>query len=124
MKTKELRDNSSVVYKKLADLTSDNRNANKGTERGNALIQESLQQYGAGRSILLDKHGVIIAGNKTVENCGAIGMDDVIVVQSDGTKLVAVQRTDLDLKDAKTRQLAIADNRAGQVSLDWDVDTL
>ena len=115
---------SACLHKKLADLIPDNRNANKGTERGNALIQESLQQYGAGRSILLDKHGAIIAGNKTVENCGAIGLEDVIVVQSDGTKLVAVQRTDLDLKDAKTRQLAIADNRAGQVSLDWDVDVL
>lgn len=115
---------SACLHKKLADLIPDNRNANKGTERGNALIQESLQQYGAGRSILLDKHGAIIAGNKTVENCGAIGLDDVIVVQSDGTKLVAVQRTDLDLKDARTRQFAIADNRAGQVSLDWDVDVL
>ena len=124
MKTKKIANNSAYSLKKLADLTPDNRNANKGTERGNALIQESLQQYGAGRSILLDKHGAIIAGNKTVENCGAIGLEDVIVVQSDGTKLVAVQRTDLDLKDAKTRQLAIADNRAGQVSLDWDVDVL
>jgi DNA modification methylase len=65
-----------------------------------------------------------VAGNKTVENAAAIGMDDVIVVQSDGTKLVAVQRTDLDLADAHTRQLAIADNRAGQVSLDWDADAL
>jgi DNA modification methylase len=37
---------------------------------------------------------------------------------------VAVQRTDLDLDDPHTRQLAIADNRSGQVSLDWDVDTL
>jgi len=51
-------------------------------------------------------------------------MDDVIVVQSDGSRLVAVQRTDLDLDDPHTRQLAIADNRAGQVSLDWDVDAL
>jgi hypothetical protein len=88
------------------------------------MIEDSLRQYGAGRSILLDKHGNIVAGNKTVENAAAIGMDDVIVVQSDGTKLVAVQRTDLDLADPRTRQLAIADNRAGQVSLDWDADVL
>ena len=51
-------------------------------------------------------------------------MDDVLVVESDGTRLVAVQRTDLDLDDPHTRQLAIADNRAGQVSLDWDTETL
>ena len=108
----DMKTSSAVTLKKLADLTPDSHNANKGNPRGNQMIEDSLRQYGAGRSILLDKHGAIIAGNKTVENCGAIGMDDVIVVQSDGTKLVAVQRTDLDLKDAKTRQLAIADNRA------------
>jgi site-specific DNA-methyltransferase (adenine-specific)/site-specific DNA-methyltransferase (cytosine-N4-specific) len=88
------------------------------------MIEDSLRQYGAGRSILLDKHGRIIAGNKTAENAGAIGMEDVLVVQSDGTRLVAVQRTDLDLDDPHTRQLAIADNRSGQVSLDWDSDVL
>jgi hypothetical protein len=51
-------------------------------------------------------------------------MEDVLVVQSDGTRLVAVQRTDLDLDDPHTRQLAIADNRSGQVSLEWDSDAL
>ena len=115
---------SAVVTKKLVDLTPDTRNANKGSPRGNQMIEDSLRQYGAGRSILLDKHGRIIAGNKTAENAGAIGMEDVLVVQSDGTRLVAVQRTDLDLDDPRTRQLAIADNRAGQVSLDWDSDVL
>ncbi len=110
---------------KLYDLQSDKRNANKGSPRGDKMIEDSLRQYGAGRSILIDKYGAIIAGNKTVENAGQIGMDDVIVVQSDGTKLVAVQRTDLDLdKDKMAKELAIADNRSSQVSLDWDVDVL
>ena len=116
--------NSAVLHKKLKDLTPDSRNANKGTPRGNQMIEDSLRQYGAGRSILLDKHGRIIAGNKTAENAGSIGLDDVIVVQTDGTKLVAVQRTDLDLNDPRARQLAIADNRASEVSLDWDVEAL
>lgn len=73
---------------------------------------------------MLDRNGRIIARNKTAENAGSIGMNDVIVVQSDGTKLVAVQRTDLDLDSPTAKQLAIADNRASQVSLDWDVDVL
>ena len=115
---------SSISVKKLSDLTPDKRNANKGSARGNAMIQKSLAELGAGRSILLDKHGAIIAGNKTAENFGALGNQDVLVVQTDGTRLVAVQRMDLDLADPKAIQLAIADNRAGQVSLDWDVDVL
>jgi DNA modification methylase len=53
-------------------------------------------------------------------------MDDVIVVESDGTKLVAVKRTDLDLEadGGKARALATYDNRAGQLDLDWDIDAL
>jgi len=79
---------------KLKDLTPDTRNANKGTPQGQQMIEDSLRNYGAGRSILVDKNLRIIAGNKTAENAGSIGMDDVIIVQTDGRKLVAVQRTE------------------------------
>jgi DNA modification methylase len=113
-----------VANKKLHDLKPDTKNANKGTERGQQMIEASLRSYGAGRSILIDKNGRIIAGNKTAENFGAIGLEDVLVVQTDGTKLVAVQRMDLDLNDKAAQELAIADNRAGQVSLDWDISVL
>jgi DNA modification methylase len=115
---------NAVARKKLSDLTQDAKNANKGTARGNAMIEKSLRDYGAGRSILLDKHGAIIAGNKTAQNAAAAGLDDVLVIKTDGRQLVAVQRIDLDLKDAKTRSLAITDNRANEVSLSWDVDVL
>jgi site-specific DNA-methyltransferase (adenine-specific) len=115
---------SAVANKKLADLIPDAKNANKGTPRGQHMIEESLRAYGAGRSILIDKHGRIIAGNKTAENFGSIGMEDVLVIQTDGTKLVAVQRTDLDLDERQAQEMAIADNRAAQVSLDWDASVL
>jgi hypothetical protein len=100
---------------KLKDLLPDQHNANKGTERGLQMVENSLRQFGAGRSILIDKNGRIIAGNKTAENAGAVGIEGVIFLQTDGTKLVAVQRTDLDLEK---------DKRAGQVSLNWDTDVL
>ncbi len=109
---------------RISDLQSDDRNANKGTFRGNAAIEASLRKYGAGRSILLDKNGKIIAGNKTAANAVAAGLEDVIVVPTDGTKIIAVQRTDLDLNDPKARELAIADNRAAELSLEWDVPVL
>lgn len=115
----------SIETRKLKDLQPDKRNANKGTERGSQMVEESLRSYGAGRSVLIDKHGNIIAGNKTIEGAASIGLEDVIVVPTDGTKIVAVQRTDLDLtKDKAAKELAIADNRAGQVSLNWDADVL
>jgi len=106
--------------KALGDISPDPKNANRGTERGLGMLDQSLRTYGAGRSILCDRHGVCIAGNKTLERAADIGMD-VEVVQSDGTRLVVVQRTDLDLAEGgAARELAYADNRAGQVGLDWD----
>jgi DNA modification methylase len=105
---------------KLSQLQLDPANANKGTDRGRKALAESLKQYGAGRSILLDKKGRVIAGNKTVEQAIAAGHKDVLIVKTDGSKLVAVQRVDLDLKDKRAKALAIADNRVGELDLEWD----
>lgn len=109
---------------KLSDLSLDKRNANKGTPHGAAMIARSLRDYGAGRSIVLDKNGTVIAGNKTAEGCAAAGIDQVVVVQTTGKQLVAVQRMDLDLADNAAKGLAVADNRTGEVSLAWDLDVL
>ncbi len=111
---------------KSRNLTPDQNNANRGTERGRHMLETSLRNLGAGRSILLDKHGNVIAGNKTLEVANEIGLDDVQIVQSDGRRLIAVQRTDLDLTDptGKARQLAYADNRVGEVDLDFDFDVI
>jgi hypothetical protein len=110
---------------RIADLVPDDRNANKGTERGAAMVEHSLKTYGAGRSILIDKNGKIIAGNKTAARAGAAGLDQLQVVQSDGTRLVAVQRTDLDLDtDPHARELALLDNRTSEIGLDWDADII
>lgn len=111
---------------KLSDLQPDAHNANRGTERGTYMIRRSLEKLGAGRSIVLDKHGRIIAGNKTAEAAEDVGLDDVILVRTDGRQLVAVMREDLDLDDpaSMARELAYADNRTGQVSLEWDAGVL
>lgn len=109
---------------KLSELTPDPRNANRGTERGRYMVEHSLRKLGAGRSILADKNGVVIAGNKTLESAVESGFENAIVVETDGTALVVVKRTDLDMSDAKAKELAIADNRSSQVSLDFDPEVL
>lgn len=110
---------------KLDELTPDAHNANVGTERGRYLLDHSLRQYGAGRSILLDREGRVIAGNKTIEAAADIGLEDVVIVQTEGDKLVAVQRTDLDLEDGdRARLLAYADNRSSEVGLVWGAEQI
>lgn len=114
-----------LVEMKITDLQPDEHNANKGTQRGLTALDNSLRKYGAGRSILIDKNNKIIAGNKTTERAVDIGLDEVIVVETDGSKLVAVKRTDLDLEtDKEARELAYYDNRVAQLDLDWDIPTL
>lgn len=108
----------------VSDLKFDARNANKGNKRGREAVGKSLEQFGAGRSVLIDRDGNLIAGNKTAEQAAASGITDVIVVETDGSQLVAVKRTDLDINDPKARGLAIADNRAGELGLTWDADVL
>lgn len=107
----------------LSDLVLDPQNANEGTARGTHLLDTSLEKFGAGRGVVVDRNGYVIAGNKSVELALARGLK-LKLVESDGTTLVAVQRADLDVNDPRTRELAYLDNRAAEVGLAWKLDQL
>jgi hypothetical protein len=115
---------SKSIPTKLSDLVQDDRNANRGTRRGAAVIKRSLQDYGAARSIVVDRDNRIIAGNKTVQGARAAKLNKLRVIETDGSELVVVRRNDLQLDDPKARALAIADNRSSELSLEWDTDVL
>jgi hypothetical protein len=101
--------------------TQDPKNANRGTERGQALLAESLDACGVGRGIFTDRHRTIIGGNKSFAAARAKGIATE-EVETTGFELVVVQRTDLDLAtDPKARRLAYYDNRVQQLDLAWDV---
>lgn len=106
---------------KKSDLIFDDKNFNKGNEAGKALIEKSFKQFGAGRSILIDKNNRIIAGNKSAENF--IG-DDIQIIESDGTKLIAVKRTDIDLDTPQGREMALADNATAKANIVWAEDVI
>lgn len=109
---------------KVADLVPDDKNFNKGSEFGQGLIEKSFEKFGAGRSILIDKNNKIIAGNKSTENYGALGGQDVIVVESDGKQLIAVKRTDIDLDTPQGREMALADNATAKANIVWAEDII
>lgn len=114
-----------VAIRSLEDLIPDIDNANEGSAFGLGMIERSLADYGAGRSIVVDRNGKIIGGNKTVEAAINAGLTDVVVVSTDGNKIIVHQRTDLDLDvDRDAVELAIADNRTSQVSMRWSPDVL
>lgn len=108
------------TIKALKDLVPDPCNANSGTLRGEQLLDVSLSELGAGRSVVVDKNGIVIAGNKTLQMAIERGLD-ARVVRTDGSTLVAVRRADLDLASGtEARRLAYLDNRVSEVGLKWD----
>lgn len=108
----------------ISDLQQDRQNANLGTERGRYMLEQSLRESGAGRSIVVDNQGRVIGGNKVLEIVEELGLP-IEVVQSDGHKLIVVQRTDLDLEtDPRARRLAYFDNRTAEISLTWNAEQL
>ena len=109
---------------KLKELIQDDKNMNKHNEYGMSLLEKSISKYGLGRSILVDKNNKIIAGNGVTETAANIGLDDVIIVPTNGRQLVVVQRTDLDLDSKEARELALADNAVAHVNLEWDEEQL
>lgn len=109
----------------MNELKFDDHNANKGTERGRELLEQSVTELGAGRSILSDKKGKIIAGNKTLAAAQKAGLK-VRIVTTSRDELVVVQREDLDLDDpaGEARRLAYLDNRVAEIDLAWDVNII
>ena len=105
---------------KLTDYKPLTRNPNKGTQRGTGILEQSVRELGAGRSILVDKNGIILAGNHAQEAFVNAGMDDVIEVETDGKQIVVVKRTDLDADSSAGKKMAIMDNRTSEQGLAWD----
>lgn len=114
-----------VEVHKLTDADPDPENANLHTARGQQIVEESLRKRGAFRSLAAFGKGVarpvIGAGNLTQETAIGIGMDEAIFVYSDGSKPIVHVRTDIAPGSKEARKLALEDNRAAEVSLNWDV---
>ncbi len=105
----------------IKDLKSDHKNARKRTDRSATLIKESLEKFGAARSIVIDEDNRILAGNGTIEGAKAAGIKNLRVIETDGKEIIAVKRIGLTEEDKVG--LALADNRTSDLS-EWDREML
>ena len=108
----------------ISELKFDDKNFNKHTQYGMGLLEKSLNQFGAGRSILVDKDNNIIAGNGIVEAAQNAGITKTKVIETDGTELVVVKRKDVALDSEEGRGMALADNATAAADLEWDEEAL
>jgi hypothetical protein len=91
-------------------LSADPANARKHPERNLETIIASLRRFGQQKPIVVDRNGIVRAGNGTLEAARRLGWDTVAVVE---TELNGVEAT----------AYAIADNRTAELA-EWDDDVL
>ncbi len=107
---------------KVEKIKFDTRNYRKHNEKNKKLINKSLSECGAGRSILIDANNEIIAGNGVYEQAENLKMA-VRVIETDGNELIAIKRTDLKTGDKTRKRLALMDNSASDTS-EFDFELL
>ena len=85
---------------KNLDIRADERNYRIHGDKNKAMIRKSLEDCGAGRSIVVDNTGATIGGAGVLEQADAMGIPKRIV-ETDGSELVVVVRKDIAPGDEK-----------------------
>ena len=105
----------------IKDLKQDKRNYRKHNQQNLDLIKKSVSEVGLGRSVVIDNENEIVCGNGLVSTLDK--NTPIKVIETDGTELVVVKRTDLNTNDEKRKQLAIMDNSTSDSS-EFDLESL
>lgn len=105
----------------LSDLVQDPKNRRTHSARNLAMVEASLREVGAARSIVIDEDDVILAGNGVATAAADLGLTKLRVVEVEGDEIVAVRRR--GLSEAQKRALAMYDNRTAELST-WNVEQL
>lgn len=112
-----MSENVTTRRRKLTDYVPDPHNANAGTERGVYMLDRSVEEVGAARSLVAAADDTIPAGNKTLQALIDAGIVDVIEVETDGRTAVVVKRTDWPTVD-DTAALAEFEKRLSDLGLE------
>lgn len=95
---------------RIDTLTHDPRNSRLHDDRNLESIRNSLERFGQQKPIVVDKDGVVVAGNGTLTAAAELGWTEISCV-----------RTGLGNQEAVA--YAIADNRTSDLA-DWDLEQL
>ena len=95
---------------KIADLLADQNNVREHSDQNLQVIQSSLERFGQQKPIVIDKEGVVRAGNGTL-----------LAAERLGWKVIEAVETELAAEEATA--YAIADNRASDLA-SWNVEAL
>ena len=102
----------------MTEIKFDKRNYRIHGARNQKIINKSLKEYGAARSIVVDNDNQIIGGNGVYREWQNLKGDNapIKIVETTGDELVVVKRTDI-APDSKERQaLAVMDNTSSDLA--------
>lgn len=102
----------------MAVLKFDKKNFRSHSLENKEIIKTSLEECGAGRSILVDNEENIIAGNGVYKEAKNQNIP-IRIIETDGSELIVVKRKDISPEDKKREKLAFYDNLAGD-NVTWD----
>jgi len=109
----------------MNSITTQQKNANRHTERGMTALERSIQQDGMIGALTVAANGDVFDGSARREVFDALAMDDAIIVHSDGSKPIIHIRDDiLSADDPKAVRLGLAANRIAELNLDWDAEVI
>ena len=94
----------------IDEPTPDPANARKHGERNLSSIIDSLKAFGQQKPIVVDKRGVVVAGNGTLEAAKRLGWSEISIVRS-------------ELDPTQATAFGIADNRTAELA-EWDDEVL
>jgi DNA modification methylase len=101
----------SVVYRPIADLKPDPRNARTHPKKQIEQLCGSIRSFGFTNPVLVDEAGVLIAGHGRLRAAKELGLATVPVIEL------------LDLAEAQKKALRLADNKIA-LNAGWDIEIL
>lgn len=106
----------------IKDLKHDQRNANLHSPSGMKKLEEGIKKNGLGRSILISNDNEIIAGNGVTETAEKAGITKVRIIETDGTEIIAVKRTDILSGSKQFYEMALSDNIISKENIVMDAE--
>ncbi len=100
-----------VIYRPIADLKPDPRNARTHPKKQVEQLCASIRSFGFTNPVLVDEHGVLIAGHGRLRAAKEVGLERVPTIEV------------LDLTDAQKKALRLADNKIA-LNAGWDLEIL
>jgi len=99
-----------IQRRPLADLQLDPANVRRHPAQNIAAIKASLTRFGQQKPVVIDRRGIVVAGNGTLAAARDLGWTEIDVVVT-------------DLAGSEAVAFAIADNRTAELA-EWDDDAL